>query len=66
MNKRTFLTAMSMVTLFSVSLAADLNGRWLGKIGENTEIALNLKTEGKKLTGTMYTPDGDGPIANGK
>lgn len=66
MNKRTFLTAILIVTLFSVSLAADLTGRWLGNIGENTEIALNLKVEGKKLSGTMHTPDGDGPISSGK
>jgi hypothetical protein len=50
----------------SVSVsAADLNGRWLGKLG-NFEIGLKLQLEGKQLTGTLYTPYGDGPIANGK
>ncbi len=66
MNKRTILSAAFTVALVSISLAADLNGRWLGKIGETTEVALQLKVEGKKLSGTIYTPDGDGPIANGK
>jgi hypothetical protein len=61
--------ALSILLLLSVSsftFAADLNGRWLGKFGPDSEIALNLKAEAKKLSGTIYTPDGEGPISTGK
>jgi hypothetical protein len=57
-------TALALLST-TVSQAADVSGRWLGMLG-TTDLALNLKVEGKKLTGTMYTPDGDGPISNGK
>jgi len=64
--KITSVFTTAMLLLVSVlSHAADISGRWLGKLG-NTDLGLNLKAEGKKLTGTMYTPDGDGPISNGK
>ena len=59
-----FSTAL-MLLAATMSTAADVSGRWLGKLG-NSELALNLKVEAKKLTGTIYTPDGDGPISNGK
>lgn len=65
MNKRTLFLSLVTLSIASFSLAADLNGRWIGKIGAD-EVALNLKAEGKKLSGTIYTPDGAGPIANGK
>ncbi|HTE29974.1 MAG TPA: DUF1080 domain-containing protein [Chryseolinea sp.] len=61
--------ALSTLLLLSVScftFAADLNGHWLGKFGPESEIGLNLKTEAKKMSGTIYTPDGEGPISNGK
>ena len=61
-----FLFASALTLLAAtMSFAADVSGRWLGKLGNN-ELALNLKVESKKLTGTIYTPDGDGPISNGK
>ena len=63
---KTILSALLIVTVALVSTAADLTGRWYGKVADNVEIALNLKVEGKKLSGTIYTQDGDGPIANGK
>ena len=65
MNPRILLSTVLVLFLISASIAADINGRWLGKLG-NDEIALDLKTESKKLSGTIYTPDGDGPISNGK
>jgi len=61
-------TIFATILLFAVTfnlIAADLTGRWHGKLG-NIELGLNLKVEGKKLTGTILTPDGDGPISNGK
>lgn len=65
MNKRTFSFIFLMLATAVTSLAADLSGRWIGKIGAD-EVALDLTVEGKKLSGTIYTPDGSGPISNGK
>lgn len=63
--KIAFILSAMMLLSATLSNAADVTGRWLGKLGYN-ELALNLKVEGKKLTGTIYTPDGEGPISNGK
>ena len=63
--KTIFAAVLLLATTFH-SIAADLTGRWHGKVGDNIELGLNLKAEGKKLTGTIYTSDGDGPISNGK
>ncbi|HTF17368.1 MAG TPA: hypothetical protein VK658_04805, partial [Chryseolinea sp.] len=65
MKIKFILSTAMMLLAASLSHAADVSGRWLGKLGSN-DLALNLKVEGKKLTGTLYTPDGDGPISNGK
>jgi len=65
MSKQTFFSIL-LIFIFSISHAADLNGRWIGKIGDTFEVALNLKAEGKKLSGTLYTGDGEGPINDGK
>ena len=65
MKIKSVLSIAALLLVSVMSYAADVTGRWLGKLG-NTELALNLKVEAKKLTGTMYTPDGDGPISNGK
>src|SRR5262245_10453471 len=62
---KTFLAAILLLATSLHSIAADLTGRWYGKV-DNNEIALNLKVEGKKLTGTIFTADGDGPISNTK
>lgn len=64
MKTLSFLLA-AILSASVVALAADVTGRWRGKLGNN-DLGLNLKIEGKKLTGTMYTPDGEGPISNGK
>src|SRR5688572_3951264 len=63
---KTILAAILVLATSIHSIAADLTGRWHGKVGDNIELALNLKIEGKKLTGTIFTADGDGPISNGK
>lgn len=44
---------------------ADVTGTWQGKMGD-FEMTLKLQAEGDKLTGTMMTPMGANPIANGK
>jgi hypothetical protein len=62
---KTILAAILVLATSIHSIAADLTGRWYGKVGDY-ELALNLKVESKKLTGTIFTADGDGPISNGK
>ena len=61
-------TTFAAILLFAITFTvpgADLTGRWHGKLG-NIELGLTLKVEGKKLTGTIHTADGDGSISNGK
>ncbi len=65
MHKQAVFLPILLVSLVSISFAADLNGRWIGKIG-NDDLGLGLKVEGKNLSGTIYTPYGAGPISNGK
>ena len=66
MTKKLVLLITVILFAVAVSMAADLNGKWLGKFTDGTEIGLQLEAEAKKLTGTIYTQDGEGPISNGK
>lgn len=70
MKTKIILTTL-LVCSFFICLAAitGLNGKWTGtvKISDVTELDLNynFKVDGEKLTGTVETPDGSLPIANG-
>lgn len=49
--------------------ALDVNGKWAGFVdynGNAVDLTYNFKTEGSKLTGTLQTPYGESPIADGK
>jgi hypothetical protein len=50
--------------------AADVTGKWVaqvpGRQGNTQEVTFNLKADGDKLTGTVVTPRGENPIAEGK
>jgi hypothetical protein len=50
--------------------AADVTGKWVaqvpGRQGNTQEVTFNLKADGDKLTGTVVTPRGEAPIAEGK
>src|SRR5689334_13596817 len=50
--------------------AADVTGKWVaqvpGRQGNTTETTFNLKADGDKLTGSVVTPRGEMPIADGK
>jgi hypothetical protein len=68
-----FLAGAAALCLSLTALAADLTGNWSGQLtdprGARHEIALNLKVEGEKVTGTMTggPPAGaEEPIVNGK
>jgi hypothetical protein len=58
---------LSFVTL---SLAADINGKWKapfqGPDGQAGEIVFDLKADGGVVTGTSTTPMGSLPISEGK
>lgn len=66
MNKRIFIAGLLIFFIATLGHAADLTGRWDGKVGDNLEISLNLKVDGQKLTGTVTTPYGEEPITDGK
>jgi hypothetical protein len=66
MNRRIIFSGVLLFVLSASGYAADLTGRWMGKVGENIDISLNLKADGKKLSGTITTPYGEEPIADGK
>ena len=62
---------MVVASVSMVALAADLNGRWEGKLsipggGEEMTIAITFKVDGETVTGSMEGPMGTVPIANGK
>ena len=65
------LATVSVILLASsLCFAGDLNGRWEGKVkvpdGEEMALALVLKVDGEKLTGTVESPMGELPITEGK
>ena len=66
MNKRIFIAGLLIFFSTTIGHAADLTGRWGGKVGDNLEISLNLKVDGQKLTGTVTTTYGEEPITDGK
>ena len=71
MKTRILTTTVLVLGSFAVCFAAitGLNGKWTGsvKITPEDDIALvyNFKVEGEKLSGTVQSPDGDLPIADG-
>ena len=70
------LTAGLLLVMAGLALAADIDGKWEGKIagpdgGEGFPVSYTFKAEGTTLTGTtpMPGPDGEGkpiPIRVGK
>jgi hypothetical protein len=66
MIKKIVFTTAWMFCLTILSTAADVGGRWHGRLSEWFEITLDLKSDGKKLTGIVYTSSGDNPINDGK
>ncbi len=63
------LTALFSALVFT-AMAADVNGKYVadvpGRQGNTQQTTFNLKTDGSTLTGSVTTPRGDTPIANGK
>jgi hypothetical protein len=50
--------------------AADVNGKWVAQVpgrgGETREATFTFKADGSQLTGSVTTPRGERPIADGK
>ncbi|MBC7400455.1 MAG: glycoside hydrolase, partial [Mucilaginibacter sp.] len=71
MKTRILTTTLLVLCSFVVCFAAitGLNGKWSGSVKINAEDELNLvynfKVDGEKLSGTVQSPDGDLPIADG-
>src|SRR4051812_19939300 len=63
---KNILLALLMLMVVHLALAADITGRWSGKVGDNTEIALDLRADGKKLIGSVMTAWSSDPIQDGK
>ena len=66
---KTFKTLLAFLALTAVSFAADVTGKWTAMVpGQNGEQATTfaLKQDGDKLTGTVTSPRGENPIAEGK
>jgi hypothetical protein len=71
MLRRILITMIAVMSLSLVALAADLNGRWEGKLsppggGDEMTIAFTFKVDGDKLTGSVDSPMGPMEISNGK
>jgi hypothetical protein len=64
--KKIFILIVLIAFIASASIAADISGRWSGKVGDNIEIVLDIKTEGKKLLGSVSTASGSMLIVDGK
>ena len=68
---RTVTLAFSFLLVFAALVfAADLTGRWLGKLtlpdGNEIDLVYTFKVDGEALTGSLATPNGDLPISDGK
>ncbi len=69
MTRKLLLGCAATVLLASLAWAADVNGKWTGKVprrDDAVDTTFTFKVEGAALTGTMSGPQGDRPIANGK
>jgi len=69
MTRKLLLGCAAAMLLASLAWAADVSGKWTGKVprrDEAVDTTFTFKVEGTALTGTMSGPQGDRPIANGK
>jgi hypothetical protein len=71
MLRNIMLFLLVVLSLAAIAIAADLDGRWEGKLsppggGDEMTIAFIFKVDGEKLTGSIESPMGPMEIANGK
>ena len=65
------LLVLSLLSAFAlVAQAADISGQWVAQIpgrgGNTQETTFTFKVAGGALTGSITTPRGENPIADGK
>lgn len=59
------ILVFSFLFCVTYALAADITGRWSGKVDE-ADIALDLRVDGKKIVGSVTTPYGTSAIVDGR
>jgi hypothetical protein len=67
MNK--LLTLLGAIALSATMFAADISGKWTGKVetpNGSRDVNMTFKAEGAVLTGTVSGRQSDSPIENGK
>jgi hypothetical protein len=63
------LTLLSAIALAATMFAADINGKWTGKVetpNGSRDVNMTFKVDGTNLTGTVSGRQSDSPIENGK
>jgi hypothetical protein len=69
MFRAALLSAALVLSLVYIATAANINGKWKGKIefnGESIDLVYDLKAEGNKLTGNVTGPAGTLDLEEGK
>jgi hypothetical protein len=70
MPRSIVLSILFLLGFVTLAFAADLNGKWQGKIttpdGSEINLVYTFKVDGETLTGSLATPNGDLPISDGK
>ncbi len=70
MIRKSVLALFLLLGALLAVYAADLNGRWEGKMenpnGDDITITFTFKVDGEKLTGSVEGPAGELPIEEGK
>lgn len=59
MLRKTIATALLFFVVTLASQAADINGKWVGKVMDQFDVAYTFKAEGEVLTGSTVGPDGN-------
>lgn len=58
MHRSRCFILVAAICVSTLALAADLTGTWAGKTADGYDVVLNLKSEGKQLSGTLLDADG--------
>ncbi len=70
MPRSIVLSILFLLGFVTLSFAADLTGKWQGKItmqdGNQIDLVYTFKVDGETLTGSLATPNGELPISDGK
>ncbi|MEO7213004.1 hypothetical protein [Mucilaginibacter sp.] len=59
MKRKILTTAALILVIVTACFAADISGKWAGKLMDQYDIAYDFKVEGEKLTGSTTGPEGN-------